>query len=402
MPGTLGVWLDDLRVGSLTNLSGDYNVFAFDDDYREDRERPILSQSLVSSDGTPLRVVPRRHTLAPPFFANALPEPDSLLRSLLARQHGINRIPDFGFLRALGGDLPGAVRLLDEGATPETLDGGVERASASSPMKFSLAGVQLKFSASMTSDRLTIPVEGGTWIVKLPAAAFPRLPENEYAVMGFASAIGLRVPRIELVDLARIDNLPDGLPALRRDEPRVAYAIERFDRSTGGGRVHGEDFNQIAGQFPAEKYDGRTMDWIASVTAQLCPSEDLEELIARVVFGVAVGNGDAHLKNWGVVYPDGRNARLSPLYDVISTIPYFPNDDLALSVGGEKRLEPLSSDALATFAGRAEISAKMTKRIARETLEKIGDLWPTYRGSIRDESLVRTLDERLVRTCADR
>jgi serine/threonine-protein kinase HipA len=393
MPGTLGVWLDKTRVGSLTNLGGDYNLFAFDDDYRADPNRPVLSQGLISSNGDPLHIVPRSHTAAPPFFSNALPEPDSLLRELIARQHDIKRAPDFGFLCALGEDLPGAVRVRPESAaqTPDVSDEAAN-AAGGAPLKFSLAGVQLKFSASMHGDRLTIPTQGGSWIVKLPAVAYARLPENEYAMMRFARAIGLRVPSIELVDLATIENLPHNLPALRDDEPKLAYAIERFDRCADGARVHAEDFNQIAGQPPTEKYEHKTTEYVASVVSQLCPSEDVEELIARIVFGVAIGNGDMHLKNWGVVYPDGRNARLAPLYDFISTSPYFPKDALALSLGGEKRYDRITGETLADFAAQAEISVKMARRVAAETIERMRVAWPAIRQTVPDGSLVTAVE----------
>jgi len=398
VPGTLGVWLGDRRVGSFTNIAGDYNIFAFDEAYRADSERPVLSQSLLVANGDPMRVVPRSHTVAPPFFSNALPEPDSLLRAMLARQHGLKRAPDFGFLRVLGNDLPGAVRLLpDDGEEPAPEGPEALAESGTPPLKFSLAGVQLKFSASMRGERLAIPTEGGSWIVKLPTTTYARLPENEYAMMTLAKAIGLRVPEIGLVELSSIDNLPEGLPSLREDEPALAYTIERFDRSPRA-RVHAEDFNQIAGQLPADKYDNKTTEYVASVVAQLCPSEDVEEFVARLVFGIAIGNGDMHLKNWGIVYPDGRNARLSPLYDFISTEPYFERDSLALSVGGEKHYDRISANALVDFATRSEISTRMTRRVAAETIERIRGAWATARDTIADPGLIRAIETHAART----
>lgn len=395
MPGTLSVWLNQTRVGSLTNVAGDFNIFAFEDPYRDDASRPVLSQSLVDRLGEPLRSVPRTHTLAPAFFANLLPEAGSLLRTMIGRQQGLPQAPDFGFLRALGNDLPGAVRILAELETPLATEREPEIVPASTPssqLRFSLAGTQLKFSASMRGDRLTIPSEGGRWIVKIPTNAYARLPENEYAIMRFAATIGLSVPNVSVVPMTRIQNFPDGLPTLREDEPPLAFVIERFDRGSDGVRVHFEDFNQIAGQMPHDKYERRTTGYIAMVAAQLCPSADIEELVARIVFGVAVGNGDMHLKNWAVVYPDGRNARLAPLYDYVCTRLYFPTGSLALTIGGERAFERIDTQALRRFARDAGISQKEVARVARTTVERIRECWPAVRETIADESLAAAIE----------
>jgi serine/threonine-protein kinase HipA len=257
----LAVRLHGRRIGTLSNLGGDYNLFSFDEEYLADPARPVLSQAFIGASGDTLRVVPRTHRIAPAFFSNLLPENGSLLRAMVARQYRLNGTRDFPFLRVLGSDLPGAVVIgeplpshEDDPVLVETLHEG-ER-----PLRFSLAGMQLKFSARMSGERLTIPVGGqaGTWIAKLPT-----------------KASGLPVPKILTIALDAIDHLPDGLPSLRSDEPAQAYVIERFDRTSEGGRVHAEDFNQIADQQPSDKYDHKTSSWIANVIATICPPEGI-------------------------------------------------------------------------------------------------------------------------------
>ena len=395
MPGSLGVWLGDRRIGTITNLPGDYNLFAFDADYLDDDHPPVLSQNFIGPSGATVRIVPRTHRVSPPFFANLLPEEDSLLRAIVARQQKINRTRDFPFFPALGLDLPGAVIMRD----PEiadldddpVLDTGARREHA---LRFSLAGMQPKFSASMIGNRLTLPVRGigGDWIAKLPTNTWRRLPENEYAVMSLARAIGLDVPRVELVELDSVEGLPEELPALRTEEPRIVYAIARFDRLAGGGRVHVEDFNQIAGQPPADKYDHKSTHWIANVIATLCPTEDVDEFVRRLVFGVCVGNNDMHLKNWAVTYPDGRNARLAPMYDFVCTRAYFPTAPLTLTIGGERAFDRIDRTALRAFAERAEISTKRTLIVAGETVAALRDAWPRAKETIADTTLSDTLE----------
>ncbi len=115
MPDVLDVLLGERRVGTFANHAGDYNRFSFADEYLEDPRAPVLSQSFIGTNGSPLPAIPRTHRIAPPFFANLLPEEGGVLRSVIARQHGINRTRDFPFLRALGRDLPGAVVLRHAG-----------------------------------------------------------------------------------------------------------------------------------------------------------------------------------------------------------------------------------------------------------------------------------------------
>lgn len=396
MPGTLSVWLNSVRVGDLTNISGDYTIFAFDDAYRADPARPILSQSLVNAIGEPLRIIPRTHALAPPYFSNLLPENDSLLRSLLARQHHINVTPDFEFLRALGDDLPGAVRILDEGAIPELSDNHEPIAHrAEMPLRFSLAGAQLKFSGSMKGDRLTIPSKGGTWIVKLPTNTYARLPQNEFSMMRFASAIGLNVPSTHLLKLSDVDNLPAGLPALRSSEPEMAYVVERFDRLPHAMRLHFEDINQVAGQFPHDKYDNKATEYVARVVAELCPARDLEELITRIVFGIAIANNDMHLKNWAITYPQGDQPRIAPLYDFVCTKLYFSESNLNVSIGGEKAYSKLARETLTRFAERAELSSRQVWKSAKEAVERIRDTWTTFKQTIPESDLVSVLDRHM-------
>lgn len=394
MPGVAEVRLGERRIGTLTNLAGDDNLFSFEADYADDPDRPILSQAFLSTTSALMTRVPRTHRVAPPFFANLLPEEGSLLRSLVARQCRINAARDFPFLRVLGADLPGAVVVIGAGV-PGERDGeqtSLQLAPDERPLRFSLAGVQTKFSATFVRERLTIPMEGvgGSWIVKLPVNTFPRLPQNEYNVMLLARAIGLDVPETRLVSLDDIDGLPRELPALRADEPRIAYAIRRFDR-TPSGRVHGEDFNQIANAKPEEKYDGKGSHWIANVTRYLCPEEDVDAVVRRLVFGVCIGNNDMHLKNWGVVYPDGRSARLSPVYDYVCTRQYYPEGRLALTIGGEREFERIDRAALERFARRAEIPIGATLRLGSEVVTRLRDVWAREKAAF-DEAFVQAVE----------
>lgn len=269
-------------------------------------------------------------TLVPPFFSNLLPE--GPLRAHLAEQAGINPKREFFLLWVLGRDLPGAltVRPADGDAWPPTRNGDRpedgERAHRSAVLRFALlAGVQLKFSA-VKNGSLTIPAAGvgGPWIVKLPSTQFEGVLENEYAMM-LAAGLGIDVPEVQLLDVDAIEGLPAGIGKL----PGQAFAVKRFDR-TDEGPVHIEDFAQVFGVFPENKYEKATYRSITTVLGTETGNEGIAEFIRRPVFSTLIGNADMHLKNWSLIYRDRRSPGLSPAYDLVSTIPYIPDEKAAL------------------------------------------------------------------------
>jgi serine/threonine-protein kinase HipA len=373
----LSVRLYDRPVGVLNRLAGDRHLFSFEQGYIEDPERPTLSLSFKSRTGglvTAFRPVSRR---VPPFFSNLLPE--GHLRTYLAKQAGVKPEREFFLLAVLGGDLPGALTVTPIEKSEEA--GGIHAAEeceknrvADTALRFSLAGVQLKFSAVMeASGGLTIRADGmgGSWIVKLPSARFPCVPENEYAMMELARRVGIAVPTVRLVDITKIQGLPQGAETVGGK----ALAVERFDRGPDGQRIHMEDFAQVFGLFPDDKYGHRSYATIASVLWAETGQESTYEFVRRLVFSVLIGNADMHLKNCSLLYPDGRTPVLSPAYDFVATLPYLPKDTLALNFGGSRSLEEITRDQMRRFADTARLPASPLWVIATETAERTVAAW---------------------------
>jgi serine/threonine-protein kinase HipA len=376
-PSVLEVHLGEALVGTLTNLPNDQNLFVFDANYIADENRPVLSLSLYDAyrNLVPnVRPVTRR---LPPFFSNLLPE--GALRQFIAERGEINAQREFFLLWLLGNDLPGAVTVRDaEGRSlpPSEKNPSVTRARAGRDvLRFSLAGVQLKLSAIGNPHRqLSIPASsvGGHWIVKLPSPAYPGLPENEYSMMEFARSVGIQVPEIGLMPLDKIPGVPVPWQQLRGN----AYYIRRFDRGPNGKRIHIEDFNQLYGQFPEAKYKNYSYTNMATDLWRLTDEVQFAEFVRRLVFNVGIGNNDMHLKNWSLIYPDGRSPQLAPAYDFVSTVPYIADDRLALSIAKEKAPNQLNLELLERFARKAQVPNKLVVDTARETAEKMMTLWP--------------------------
>jgi serine/threonine-protein kinase HipA len=136
-----------------------------------------------------------------------------------------------------------------------------------------------------------------------------------------------------------------------------------------------EDFAQVFGHFPDNKYKFHSYANIASVLWAEAGDDAVWEFVRRLVFSVLIGNADMHLKNWSLLYPDRRTPQLSPGYDFVATLPYIPNDTLALSFGGSRSLSAITPDQMRRFADTARIPASPLRRIAVETAERTVAAW---------------------------
>lgn len=376
----LEVQLYGRTIGTLTNVGGDRTIFAFSEDYITDKNRPTLSLSFKDAFGNLITDLPPTQRRLSAYFANLLPE--GHLREYLAERAGVSPQREFFLLWALGQDLPGAltVRPADgEAWPPPRLEEGPREARLSgreNALRFSLAGVQLKFSAIKEHSKaggLTIPAKGvgGSWIVKLPSSRFEGVPENEFAMMTLARLIGIDVPEFILVDTDAIKGLPDGLGALQGQQ---SYAIRRFDRGEHGS-VHTEDFAQVFGVYPDDKYKKATCRSIASVLGIETAESDVAEFIRRLVFSVLIGNADMHLKNWSLIYPDGRTPMIAPAYDFVSTIVFLKDDDAALKFVQTRRFDAFSREELSRLADKAGLPSKLVLDTAAETVERFHAVW---------------------------
>ncbi|HJX84421.1 MAG TPA: HipA domain-containing protein, partial [Candidatus Angelobacter sp.] len=241
-------------------------------------------------------------------------------------------------------------------------------------LRFSLAGVQLKFSAvGQPGKQLAIPVEGrgGHWIVKLPSARYPLVPENEFSMMKLAVDVGIEVAEVGLIPTKDIENLPK---ELANDKSNSLY-VKRFDRTTEGKRIHIEDFNQVYAQFPEAKYKRFSYGNMAGDIWRVLGQKGLAEFIRRLIFSAAIGNADMHLKNWSLIYPDSKNPQLAPGYDFVSTIRYIEDTTMALSIAREKDTKFLDDDHLKRFAAKAQIPGHLVLDTALETAEKFIEVW---------------------------
>jgi serine/threonine-protein kinase HipA len=396
----LNVLLYGQAIGTLTLLPGERILFAFSQNYIDNPDRPTMSLSFKDQMGELITNIRPTQTRLPTFFSNLLPE--GSMRDYLAQRAGVNAKREFFLLWVLGRDLPGGITIepadgeawppsgQDEGRDHDHAHGGQETA-----LRFSLAGVQLKFSAVMeATGGLTIPAEGvgGSWIVKLPSMKFEGVPENEFAMMTLARKIGMDVPDIELVDLEVISGLPVGMGRLKGS----ALAVKRFDRAEAGGIIHSEDFAQVFGVYPERKYERASYRNIAEVIWAEIGEEGIEEFIRRLVFSALIGNADMHLKNWSLIYRDQRHPALSPGYDFVSTIAYIDDENMALGFLKSKSMLDMSIDILTRFAAKARLPEKLVLNGGKETVDRFMAAWSEEREHLPvSKQMIETIEQHL-------
>ena len=175
-----------------------------------------------------------------------------------------------------------------------------------------------------TRQRPSQSYRGATHIVKLWENEYPQLAANEHFCLAVARRCGLNVPEHRLAE--------DGM----------ALVIDRFDLRLDGTYRGFEDFCVLNARRTEEKYRGSYETSVMKRFGQFARSshvnEDMQSLFLLIALNCALRNGDAHLKNFGIVYDDVQGeARLAPVYDLVTTSVYLRADSLALTLNGSTR-----------------------------------------------------------------
>ncbi|OHY72841.1 phosphatidylinositol kinase [Marinobacter sp. AC-23] len=381
----LRLTLHDKLVGYLAGFQGGRNVLSFAESFRTDTIRPTFS--LITHPEFPraeklIAEAWARNQRLHPVLSNLLPE--GALRALIAQGLKVHTDNEFHIFSHLGEDLPGALvaEPMKPEDVPESVLGthgkarAVEFQKASPGNKFSLAGVQMKFSMKAIDGRYNLSKDNilGDWIVKTPSTLHRDVPANEYTAMTLAALAGINIPEIELVELSNLDNLPQ----INLPDEKQAFAIKRFDRDNGS-RTHMEDFAQVLVKYPHEKYNSASYEQIGRILYKFSGDglADAQQFARRLLINILLANGDAHLKNWSLLYSDQITPRLSPAYDIVTTSVYIENEtQYALNLAKTKDWYRVSYEHFQSWATRADIPWRAIKPHLDDTMEKARDLWP--------------------------
>lgn len=369
-------FLDPILVGTIDEGT---NTFTYDKQYLNSRNPLPLSLSLPLGE-EPYPLVKWR-----PYFEGLLAE--GVARETLAAELQLPEDDWLGLLAACAHDCIGDVliRRLEERAEiaqpkyePISLDdirailrSAPNTASSNAHRRLSLAGAQSKTGlahnpAKKLDDGWFVPSGLAATTHILKTSHLRDIPEIEYVCMKAAKACGIRTAEVGLLDL--------GTPVL---------AVERFDRSVlpaDGGlqvrRIHQEDMAQALAVTPASKYAELEGGSIAAM-AQLIrrqserPAIDIKQFALVICFSYLIGNCDAHLKNFSLIYREehgGSNISLSPAYDLVCTTRFERfTRNMAMRMGGVRLIDEVAPETFEKLAQELGIKKVALRRIC-ETL----------------------------------
>jgi serine/threonine-protein kinase HipA len=350
------------------------------------------------------------------FFENVLPEGPALTR--MAALAGVRPVDTYGILTAFGRDCAGAIMVLPDGERPggtggsgyapmtlgdvrrviSALDVAPLGAAPERGFRPSLAGFQRKALLGRSADgtwQLPYGDAPSTWILK-PDGSHP-MAANEATCLRLAAACGLTVPEAEILEVS-------GLPVL---------AVRRYDRQDSPAgeipdRLHQEDGCQAAATPPGLKYEeqgGPALRDLAGILRNFGGPRDVTSLLRRTTFNMAVGNADAHAKNFSLLHErDSPTVTLAPLYDVLSTISLEIADSagqlmqadthLSQRVGGEASIRKVTAENLIDEAATWGIRRRAAAAVVSEMLEQVLTAIPQTPG---DERVLATIREQATR-----
>jgi serine/threonine-protein kinase HipA len=375
------VWTDGTESGLLDRASDRGSTFLY---------LPETIGTRAVSVTMPVRLASWdvRFGLAPIFEMN-LPEGVLRERLRLAFAKATGTFDDFDLLAIVGRSQVGRIRYtgqkekLEEDVPFQSIDEILARRRSGDLFRYlierfasfsGISGVQPKvlvrdenaFTVNKEGARLSQSYRGATHIVKLwEPSEYPQLAANEYFCLKVAEKCGLDVPRFQLA------------------EDAGALVIDRFDLRRDGTYCGFEDFCVLNAKRTDEKYSGSYETSIIKRFQQFANSPhvyaDLEKLFTLVALNCALHNGDAHLKNFGIVYDDVLGAaRLAPVYDLVTTSVYLPRDSMALTLNGSTRWP-----AARELQRLGEIRCGGTPSQVRDILERIAEALRSTSAEVR-------------------
>lgn len=378
MPAALAIWLYGHQVATVekqrnNRLRLSYTDYALD---TYEGGTPLLSLALPLTEDR----YPNGVTRA--FLDGLLPEGEP--RRAIAADLDLPASDAFGLLTALGRDCAGALVVQPEGDPPPPtattltaqpladdelaqLIANLHRAplGIDRNVRLSLAGVQEKLLLTRMPDgKWGRPVEGtpSTHILKPEIEPFQNTVENEAFCMTVAMSLGLSVAAVETIAV-------DGRPVL---------VVERYDRIVDPGgavhRLHQEDFCQALGLPPDRKYEqdaGPSLARVARTLQNVAEPSAPETLLRALTLNVAIGNCDAHGKNFSLLHTRAGALRLAPLYDLLSTRLYPLDDKLAMYVDSVQKADRVTAERVVNEAVRWGMARGWANEVVADTLDRL-------------------------------
>lgn len=410
------VLMNGVQAGALDYERGRLTL-TYDDAWRDRRGAAPVSLSM------PLAAQSHSGNAVGAFLWGLLPDNELIIQDWSRRFHVSARQP-FGLIGAVGEDCAGAVQFVIPDRLEAVMSGErdsvqwltdaevAERLAGLKQNKgaWRRAGDEGQFSLAGAQPKIALIRQGGQWgipagriptthILKPPSADIEAQAENEHFCLS----------------VLRQFDLPVAASRVQVFESEVAIVVERYDRfegSNGVGRIHQEDFCQALGVHPDKKYQNQGGPGLKEIIGLLREvstnaSDDIATLVSASIFNWIIGGSDAHAKNFSLLLGGGGDARLAPIYDVASILPYQPQvqfEDvrLAMKVGGEYRLRDIRSKHWRRFAEENRLDFDQVRERITDMAARLPDLASAVRDQIAADGAPHPLNDKLVSVFAER
>ena len=386
MTDHLAIIVDGRIMGDIRKDKRARLTLAYDADWRRTPDAYPLSLSM------PLVVAEHEHAKIEPWLWGLLPDNEAILARWGQRFQVSPRNP-FALLAHVGEDCAGAIQIvrparadtlrtqptgqidwLDDKDIAERIrilrkDQAAWRI-ARDEGQFSLAGAQPKTAFVFENGRWGVPSGRvpTTHIVKPPIETFDGHAENEHVCLALARALGLPAAASQVLVF----------------EGEVAIVVERYDRVRVGDtirRLHQEDMCQALGLPPTGKHENEGGPGVPPIVQLLRtyssrPIDDVWTFIRALALNWLIGGTDAHAKNYSVLIGAGGRARLAPLYDIASTLPYdfdFRKLRLTMKIGGKYLLDDISLRDWNKLASSVRLDEEQIRTTCLDLAERLPD-----------------------------
>ncbi|MBS0252058.1 MAG: type II toxin-antitoxin system HipA family toxin [Proteobacteria bacterium] len=392
----LEVLLNDKHVGVIERTQTGKQRLVYDRDWMANPKAIPVSHSL------PLTKKTHDTTTTANFMWGLLPD-NGITLDAWGRRYKVSPNNPFGLLAAVGEDCPGAIQLIEPDADLSKREGvkwinekdlgervkalradpGAAR-STDDKGRVSLPGAQTKTALYKTGDKWGVPNgrTPTTHILKPEPTALPGLAANEHFTLLLLRELGLPSPNSQVLNCA-------GIPVF------VTQRYDRFVASDGMvRRIHQEDMCQALGLPPSRKYQSDGGPGIPEIMEVLRfsekPDEDRDRFMRAQALNFVVGNGDAHAKNYSILYAAGGRYRLAPFYDVACLGVFHKNPspiELAMTIGGERLLKRIQPKHWRKAAQNASYDEDRALAHVRDLLARIPGMTLAVRSICAKEKL---------------
>lgn len=381
----LNVFYGTEKCGTLRSTDDRGIVFSYADEYLSLPSAHAISLSL------PLQEKEFSQKQCLPFFTGLLPE--ETVRKRIADYLHISELSSLKLLEALGHECAGYITIAGEDFDASHLQieydinsayyreiplSELEQNIRNIPQRpFLLSEEEVRLSLAGAQEKLALAYFNGKWFLPLHGApsthilkptrdgTLSSLAKNEFDCMQLARNCGLDVPDVMLETIGGKD----------------VFIVQRYDRIIENGkirRLHQEDMCQALGIMPDRKYQSDGGPGIKDIynlikDHSILPVIDLRAFLSYVCFNYLIGNCDAHAKNYSILYDIQGNARLSPLYDTVSTTMYPGlSRKVSMKIGSHYEIDKISTDDFVSLAKEVDLPPKTLTKLLAQIKDKTG------------------------------